>query len=161
MKIDSKELKKLGDNIKKTKGLIPKVIEESIVKEGRIFVDNAVKIVDRERIYASKLYQRSFFTDSKANITANKAEINMGNSVNYAGYIEKGFKSHFVPGYWHGRVFVYDNNCSKGMYVGKGKKAVKGRYVTKRALQETEKVQSVRIKREIENFLKKNITEGL
>ena len=87
MKIDSKELKKLGDNIKKTKGLIPKVIEESIVEEGRIFVDNAVKIVDRERIYASKLYQRSFFTDSKANITTNKAEINMGNSVNYAGYI--------------------------------------------------------------------------
>ena len=61
------------------------------------------------------------------------------NNAEYASYVEYGFRSHFVPGYWKGKRFVYDPKADGGMYVGPKDGWVPGRFMMTISMKEIEK----------------------
>ena len=179
MRIDIKNLKQYKKNLEDMKKDFPKYFAEMAVFEGNKFVREAVRITDDEKIYASKTYERSFHSDGTAQISNGKITVGIGNYANYAGYIEKGFRSHFVPGYWRGRVFVYDPTSKKGMIVGSYtiketrckngrmfKRAVptgtvSGKWVFKRACEKIKLTQRERFERKINYYIKRHSRRGL
>lgn len=67
-------------------------------------------------------------------------EKEVGNSSEYASFIENGFRSHFVPGEWIGNSFNYNANSDKGMFVGgKKNRFVRGKHMLEKATQKTER----------------------
>lgn len=179
MKIDLKNLKQYKKNLQGMKKDIPRLLAKMAVAEGNKFVKEAVRITDREKIYASKTYERSFSREDKARVSNGKISIGVGNYANYSGYIEKGFRSHFVPGYWKGNVFVYDPTAKKGMIVGSYKiketrrknggifkravptGMVPGKWVVKRAVEKVQLTQRARFERRITKFIKKYSQRGI
>jgi len=80
-------------------------------------------------------------------------EKEVGNSSEYASFIEKGFRSHFVPGYWVGNSFAYDRNAGKGMFVGgKQNTFVQGKYMLEKATQPSERRVYNYLNRRIQNL---------
>lgn len=67
--------------------------------------------------------------NSKVIVKSGVYEILISNNVEYAAYVEKGFRSHFVPGYYAGGIFVYAKGSKTGMYVGKKGSFVKGKWM--------------------------------
>ncbi len=179
MKIDLKNIKQYKKNLQDMKRDFPKYLAEMAVAEGNKFVKEAVRITDSEKIYASKTYERSFHSDDTAKISDGKVTVGIGNYANYSGYIEKGFRSHFVPGYWRGNVFVYDPTAKKGMIVGSytikptvcknGKifnravptGTVKGKWVFKRACEKIKLTQKARFERKIKEYISMYSKRGL
>ncbi len=147
MKNDFKTLK---NNLKKAIDDLPQFMNQLAVGEGVNAVKRAKRITDEEKIYITRNYKRSWHSDDKAEVKGFEYTVNVGNTAEYAIYVEKGFRRHFVPGYWEGDVFVYDRNSKAGAVFG----PVKGRWVLKRALDETEATQKARIERKIEKFFK-------
>lgn len=162
IKVDYRELKNFKKKLEKVKENLPNKLEEIAVAEGVKFVKEAQRIVDRERIYASRNYKRSFHSDDTAKVEGNKITVGVGNLANYASFVEKGFRSHFVPGYWQGNVFVYDRNAKGGMYVGPYKGVFPGRWVVKRALNTVSLTQNARISRKLKSFIAQTLNgQGL
>lgn len=179
LKVDLKNLKQCRDNLKTLKKDMPKQLEQMVVAEGVKFVKEAKRIVDAEKIYASRYYKKSFHSDDGAKFEGNKIKVVIGNTANYASYIEKGFRSHFVPGYWQNNVFVYDRNAKKGMIVGSYKiketkckdgrifkravptGTVAGRWVIKRAIRQVKLTQKARFERKMKNFIESTLRRGL
>lgn len=65
--------------------------------------------------------------------------IDIYNNVEYASFVENGFRAHWVPGRWEGNVFVYDREAKEGMYVGKGSGGwVEGKFMLKISIKEVE-----------------------
>lgn len=173
MKIDIKNLERYKKNLHDIKKDIPRLLGKMAVAEGNKFVKEAVRITDNEKIYASKTYERSFHSDDTARISNGKITVEVGNYANYSGYIETGFRSHFVPGYWKGNVFVYDPTAKKGMIVGSYKiketrckngrifkravpaGTVKGKWVSKRAMEKVRLTQKARFERQIAGFMER------
>lgn len=75
------------------------------------------------------------------------------NPLEYASYVEYGFRSHWVPGRWEGKQFVYDKNADTGMYVGPKNGWVEGRFMMTISMQE--------IERELPRYLEKRMTQLL
>ena len=179
MRVDFKNIKQYKKNLEDIKKDFPKYLGKMAVAEGNKFVREAVRITDDEKIYASKTYERSFHSDNTAQISNGKTTVGIGNYANYSGYIEKGFRSHFVPGYWRGRVFVYDPTSKKGMIVGSytiketrcknGKMfkravptgTVRGKWVFKRAIEKIKLTQRERFERKINYYIKRYSQRGL
>ena len=179
MRIDLKNLKQYRKNLQDIKKDFPMYLAEMAVAEGNKFVKEAVRITDNERIYASKTYERSFHSDDTAVVSTGKVTVGIGNYANYSGYIEKGFRSHFVPGYWRGRVFVYDTTAKKGMIVGSytiketrcknGKMfkravptgTVAGKWVFKRACEKIKLTQRERFEGKINYYIKRYSRKGI
>lgn len=159
-KVDCRELKNFKKKLQKIKEELPNKLGEMAVAEGVKFVKEAKRIVDNERIYASRNYKRSFHSDNEAKVEGGKITVGVGNTANYASFVEKGFRSHFVPGYWQGDVFVYDRRAEGGMYVGPYKGVVEGRWVVKRAIHTVKLTQNARLKRKIEQYLNQELNGG-
>lgn len=64
--------------------------------------------------------------------------IEIYNDTEYASFVENGFRGHFVPGHWEGKVFVYNKNEKGGMYVGPKDGWVEGRFMLKISVKEVE-----------------------
>lgn len=65
--------------------------------------------------------------------------IDIYNNVEYASFVENGFRAHWVPGHWEGNVFVYDREAEEGMYVGKSSGGwVEGKFMLKISIKEVE-----------------------
>lgn len=158
-KVDYRELKEFKKKLEKAKDGLPDKLGEMAVAEGVKFVKEAQRIVDNERIYASRNYKRSFHSDDTAKVEGNKITVGVGNLANYASFVEKGFRSHFVPGYWQGNVFVYDRNAKGGMYVGPYKGVFEGRWVVKRALHTISLTQNARLKRKIKRYIEETLKD--
>lgn len=66
-------------------------------------------------------------------------QVEIYNPLEYASYVEYGFRAHFVPGYWSGNNFVYDRNSKEGMYVGEKGGWVEGRFMATIGMKEIER----------------------
>lgn len=146
----SDDFTKLAIELERLVEDVPKILSELVVGEGANVVKNAKRITDDEQIYRTRNYKRSFHSDNKAKVVGNTYFVNAGNTAEYAEYIEKGFRKHFVPGYWEGDVFVYDPNSKTGAVFG----PMQGRWVMKRAVEETEMTQQARLERKLNKKLK-------
>ena len=82
-------------------------------------------------------------------------EIEVFNDVEYAEWIENGFKSHWVPGYWSNGQFVYDKKSKTGMQVGKPGGYVEGKFMLKLSEQALENEMERFLQRKQEAFLRK------
>lgn len=74
-------------------------------------------------------------------------EVEVYTDIEYASFVEKGFRAHFVPGYWKGKQFIYDPNADTGMHVGKPGGWVQGKFMMKFSEED--------LKRELPSFLKR------
>jgi hypothetical protein len=81
----------------------------------------------------------------------NALVVEIYNPVDYASFVEYGFRSHWVPGYWKGKSFVYDPNAETGMYVGPKDGWVPGRFMATISMQE--------IERELPRYLERRVME--
>lgn len=67
------------------------------------------------------------------------------NNLEYASYIENGFRAHWVPGYWQGNTFVYDRDYKPpkgqpgGMQVGPKGGWVEGKFMMAISMKEIER----------------------
>ncbi|NGP58155.1 HK97 gp10 family phage protein [Paenibacillus thiaminolyticus] len=75
------------------------------------------------------------------------------NNTEYASFVENGFRSHWVPGYWQGKTFVYDPDSKSGMQVGEKGGWVEGRFMMAISMKE--------IERELPKYLQKRQAELL
>lgn len=83
----------------------------------------------------------------------NALVVEVFNPVDYASFVEYGFRSHWVPGYWKGKTFVYDPNAKSGMYVGPKDGWVPGRFMATISMKE--------IERELPRYLERRVMELL
>lgn len=83
----------------------------------------------------------------------NALVVEVVNNVDYASFVEYGFRAHWVPGYWKGKSFVYDPNAKTGMYVGPKGGWVPGRFMATISMQE--------IERELPRYLERRVMELL
>lgn len=81
----------------------------------------------------------------------NALVVEIYNPVEYASFVEYGFRAHWVPGYWKGKSFVYDPNAQTGMYVGPKGGWVPGRFMATISMQE--------IERELPRYLERRVVE--
>lgn len=114
-----------------------------IKEEGRkaLLVESQKVIRDAKRLTPvnTGLLRNSWYADRPVE-RGSTIEVLVGNSSEYASFIEKGFRSHFVPGYWVGNSFQYDRTAGEGMFVGGAKnRFVPGKYMLEKATQPTER----------------------
>lgn len=81
--------------------------------------------IQRRKVLDSRLLLASFEKGNSGNvweISDGGLTLEVGTSVDYAGYVNdghwtntKGVERRFVPGYWQGDRFIYDQNAEGGM----------------------------------------------
>jgi len=177
--VDNRQLKEFEQNRRRLAEQVPECMEELIKGEGVFAVKEAKRICSSEQISPSTKgssgnYRNSFHSGDKDSKyegpaehdgsqpvrTGNKYTVDVYNNLDYAKHLEYGFRSHFVPGHWEGKTFVYQrNDPAGGMYVGKPGGYIRGRYVLKRAIKNTKDTQAARLRikqeRKIKEFLEK------
>ncbi len=87
--------------------------------------------------------------------------IDIYNNVEYASFVENGFRAHWVPGRWEGNVFVYDRDSKEGMYVGKNSGGwVEGKFMLKISIKEVENQMQQIVDSKSMALLKRIFNEG-
>ena len=176
MSMSVKELKQFRDNLVKLKDKAPEVMEEILVGEGTFAVGQARKIVTTYGAVNTGAYRYNFHTGTKSRPVDASAKMHDGtkprrqgktwiidvyNNLDYASFLEMGFRSHFVPGYWAGKTFVYSPGYPGGMYVGPYKGYVNGTWALRTAMHRTEQTQAPRIQRKFERYIREELEKGL
>ncbi|MED4377982.1 HK97 gp10 family phage protein [Schinkia azotoformans] len=83
----------------------------------------------------------------------NNYMVEVYSEIEYASFVENGFRAHWVPGEWKANQFVYDPNAKTGMQVGKKGGWVQGKFMMTLSVKE--------IEREMPRFLERKQTEFL
>lgn len=136
---------------------IPAVMDELVIGEGRYAADQAKRICKQDRIVNIGAYRENFHSGDVAIRKGHEYKIDVFNNLDYAKPLEYGFRSHFVPGYWDGKVFVYVPGYPGGMYVGPPGGFVKGHLTLTRAVEQTRKTQEARLNRRLNTILKERL----
>ena len=93
-------------------------------------------------------YRRNWKSDQTAKRAGRRYIVRFYNPLDYAGHLEHGFRSHFVPGHWEGHTFVYNRDDPEGgMFVGPKGGYVRGHFTMKRAVKRTKDSQQARVSR--------------
>lgn len=161
MSAEYSELVAFRDSLRRMAEGSQDFIARLAVGEGVVAVRNAVNICEKEHIDNTSLYKRSFHSSEHATHSGNKFRVEFSNNTDYAKHLEYGFRSHFVPGHWEGKTFVYARNDPHGgMYVGPYKGYVRGRFVFRRAVYRTKNTQDARLKRKMLQYINWNLRRG-
>lgn len=193
MSMSVKELKQFRDNLERLKDKAPEVMEEILVGEGTYAVGQARSIVTNQKKVNTGAYRYNFHTGDRSRPAYATAQMHDGtkprkqgktwlidvyNNLDYASYLEMGFRSHWVPGkYLSPTVLarVYANQKAKavaegksppkeipmGIYVGPYKGYVNGIWALRTAMRRTEMTQASRIQRKFERIIKEELEKGL
>lgn len=143
-KFDMKEFKQFADTLKKATD--ERVIERFI----RDFVMEMAYRAERKikkRTPANSGELRRKWGVGRVKRRGNSYIVEVFNNVEYASFVENGFRSHWVPGYWEGNTFVYDSSAKSGMQVGEKGGWVEGRFMMAISMKE--------IERELPKYLEK------
>lgn len=152
VKVDYRELKRWQEHIQKQ--LDDKVIEKYIEE---CLKDLAKKLIRKikQRTPVNTGLLRNSWTIGSITKNGNVYEIEVYTDIEYASYVENGFRAHWVPGYWEGNQFVYDPNAKTGMQVGKPGGWVPGKFMLKISEIELERALPKFLQRKQEELLKK------
>ena len=171
-----KDLKQFRDNLERLKDKAPQVMEKILVGEGVYAVGQARKIVTAYGAVNTGEYRRGFHTGNKKfqGEPSNQPHdgsnprrqgktwrIDVYNNLDYASFLEMGFRSHFVPGHWEGKTFVYEPGSPEGMYVGPKNGYVEGIFALRTAIRRTEMTQPARIQRKFTQIIGEELEKGL
>ncbi|SYX84612.1 HK97 gp10 family phage protein [Paenibacillus alvei] len=149
-KFDMKEFEKFADTLKKASD--ERVIERFI----RDFIMEMAYRAERKikkRTPVNNGQLRRAWRVGRVQRRGKSFTVEIFNNTEYASFIENGFRSHWVPGYWEGNTFVYDSSAKSGMQVGEKGGWVEGRFMMAISMKE--------IERELPNYLQKRQTELL
>lgn len=161
--------------LKKLKKDMPDVMNRLALREASFAVKRAVYYTtsDEPDSVNTGQYRWSFFygkrgrirvpregedrgDGSRARKRGKRYKIDVYNSAAHAIHIEYGFRSHFVPGHWEGKSFVYQpGDPEGGMYVGPPGGVVRGKFHLKRAMEDQKKTQNARTNRLFQKELKR------
>ena len=176
MSMTIKALKQFRDNLEQLKDKAPEVMEEILIGEGTFAVRQARNIVTSYGVVNTGEYRYNFHTGSKSRPADKSAKaydgskprkqgktwiVDVYNNLDYASFLEMGFRSHFVPGHWEGKTFVYSRGFPGGMYVGPYKGYVEGIWALRTAMHRTEVTQKARIQRKFDRTIKGELEKGL
>ena len=141
MTFDMKELKAYRDRLEAMKNAAPAIVEELAVGEGVYAVKQARLIAKNDRIVDTGAYRMNWHCGDRARPASDSSQehdgspprrqgtsyqIDVYNNLDYAGHLEYGFRSHFVPAkYLSGE---YLKKFPNGMYVGPPGGYVQGKY---------------------------------
>lgn len=152
MSVNRNELTQFTAKLQALKDDVPAIMDEIAVGEGVYAVKQARLICknDAPDIVNTGDYRRNWKSDKKAKRSGKKYIIRFFNALDYAGHIENGFRSHFVPGHWDGNTFVYNRDDPEGgMFVGPKGGYVRGRFTLRRAAKRTKDTQQARVSRKV------------
>lgn len=147
-KFDFKEVKAMAKNIEKVmdenviEGFIQDFIKEMANRALRMIKKRA-REMSAGKSSTGALKDRWYVSEIKK--VGDEYSVEIYCPMEYASYVEYGFRSHFVPGYWSGDHFVYDRDYKPtseepaGMWVGKGKPWVEGKFIMTIPMKEIEK----------------------
>jgi len=135
-KFDFTEFEKLAKTFKKA--LDDRVIER-FMREFLLEMAFRAERKIKKRTPENTGHLRRNWQVGKVERHGNALVVEIFNPVEYASFVEYGFRSHWVPGYWKGKTFVYDPNAQTGMYVGPKDGWVPGRFMATISMREIEK----------------------
>lgn len=155
--VEKSDLTQYIQRLQALKADIPAIVGRIAVGEGAYAVRQARMICKADGIVNTGQYRRNWQSDKTAKRSGRRYIVRFYNPLDYAGHLEHGFRGHFTPGHWEGKVFVYNPGDPKGgMYVPKGGgKYVRGKFVMKRAARRTKDTQQARVTRKIEQEIKR------
>ncbi len=180
MSADYKQLVAWRKNLAALRDEAPQIMAELVIGEGVYAVKQAKSICKAEKIVNTGNYRNNFHAGDRAMIydgtephdgaapkrSGSNYRIDVYNNADYAKHLEHGFRSHFVPGYWAGRTFVYVKGYRPkdgepgGMYVGPRGGYVKGKFVFLRAIRRTKQTQNARLSRKINKIIRVRLEGG-
>jgi hypothetical protein len=158
IKVDYSDLEKFHQVVEKLKDDMPELMNRYAVAEGDVYTTKAKKLTKEKGKVLTGNFKRSWHSDERATVIGNTYKVGVGNTAKYSLFIERGFRSHFVPGRWKNKRFVYDPNEKGGMIVGKFRViknravpygTVDGMWISKEASKYVEDTQSSRVERKI------------
>lgn len=160
MSVKKTDLVNYIQQLQTLKNDVPEIMDEIAVGEGVYAVKQARLICknDVPDIVNTGDYRRNWKSDRKAKRSGRRYIVRFYNPLDYAGHIEHGFRSHFVPGHWDGNTFVYNRDDPEGgMFVGPKGGYVRGRFTMKRAVKRTKDTQQARVNRKIDRAIKQRM----
>lgn len=150
MSVDNSEMLAFAAKIQAIKDDVPEILDTLAVGEGIYARDQAREICKQDGIVNTGAYRLNFKSSTKAIRHGNTYKIDVYNNLDYAKYLEYGFRGHFVPGHWDGSSFVYQpNDPEGGMYV----KFNRGHYTLLRAIKRTKTTQAARLDRKMNKII--------
>ena len=158
MSVNKNELVQWIGQLETLKGDVPEIMGKIAVGEGVYAVKQARLICknDSPDIVNTGDYRRNWKSDRRARRSGKKYIVRFYNPLDYAGHLEHGFRSHFVPGHWEGFTFVYNRDDPEGgMFVGPKGGYVRGHFTMKRAAKKTKDTQQARVSRKITREINK------
>ena len=164
MSVNRNELVQYIENLKALRDTgLPDIMSEIAVGEGVFAVGEARKICknDVPDIVNNGDYRRNWKSDKTAKQSGKRYIVRFYNPLDYAGHLEYGFRSHFVPGHWEGNTFVHNRDDPEGgMFVGPKGGYVRGRFVLRRAVKRTKDTQYARVNRKIDKAINRHMNNG-
>jgi hypothetical protein len=164
MSVNRNELVQYIENLKALRDTgLPDIMSEIAVGEGVFAVGEARKICknDVPDIVNNGDYRRNWKSDKTAKRSGKRYIVRFYNPLDYAGHLEYGFRSHFVPGHWEGNTFVHNRDDPEGgMFVGPKGGYVRGRFVLRRAVKRTKDTQYARVNRKIDKAINRHMNNG-
>lgn len=171
MSVDHSQMDEFQRRIAGLKRDVPGIMEQLVIGEGVYAVKQARSICKEDGIVNNGTYRMNFHAGSAALIdsggqpydgapiqrSGNTYRIDVYNNLDYAKHLEYGFRSHFVPGYWEGKTFIYQPGFPGGMYVGPYNGFVNGHFTLRRAVRRTKLTQDARLKRKIDRIISQRI----
>lgn len=160
MSVNRRDLVQWKSQLEALKSDVPAIMEEIAVGEGVYAVKQARLICknDSPDIVNTGDYRRNWKSDQKAKRAGRRFIVRFYNPLDYAGHLEHGFRSHFVPGHWDGNTFVYNRDDPEGgMFVGPKGGYVRGHFTMKRAVKRTKDTQQARVTRKIDRAIQKRM----
>ena len=151
--IDLDDLREYAKRFYVGSGKCKSMLEDLALQEGLYVVKQAKSMATDEKMVKTGQYRRSFQV-GEVLYEGKNPFVYAFNPLEYALYLEKGFRRHFVPGYWTGKgsraSFVYDPNAKGGATFG----PYEGRWIMKRAAEQQKKTMAPRMNRKINKWLK-------
>lgn len=164
MAVHKKDLALFTAQLQALKDDIPEIMDTIAVGEGvyavkqaRLICKNDPSEPKQEKLGIANTgdYRRNWKSDRQARRSGKKYIVRFYNPLDYAGHLEHGFRSHFVPGkYLSGTVRTAHPD---GIQVGTPGSYVRGHFTMKRAVKVTLKNQEARVGRKIEKEIKQRM----
>lgn len=183
------ELRKFRDNLEALKDDVPQMMEELLVGEGVYCVRQARSIVTDEQKVDTGAYRYNFhcgnktrgawesrneYDNSPPRVSGKTYIIDVYNNLDYASYLEMGFRSHWVPAKYLTPSLMKKIHAAQveaaiaagkqpprkepeGMYVGSKNGYVPGIWALKRAVKRTETTQKARLQRKMNVMIAKRL----
>lgn len=154
VKVDFRQLKRFADRFEKmaNEELVEQFIREALLEIGKKLI---AKTKRKTPVNTGLL--RNSWQIGNIERQGDEYVVEVYTDLEYASFVENGFRAHWVPGEWKGKQFVYDPDAKTGMQVGKKGAWVPGKFMMTISKNEIEREMPRYIQRKQLELLKRII----